>query len=263
MTEESYQKWQAAETAKLDAILSAIAEGKQGSTKYLQQEEASMQGNTKAEWWLVGAAIVQTIALIGTLFAIWYQGVKTRDAAEATQETVTAIKEQTEYIKTSAKAAEDNIELIIKKERARVVVDLKDLNLPSQAGNTIYSVEFLITAHGTTAAYIEESKCAAYFSPLEHIEYPDMSSTVMFPIYGLKKVLSPNEPIEASAFLTLEDEVLNEIRLNRLAVGVRGCIKYKDVFDRSRETSFRYVWKPFLYGGGNWERGRAEENQAT
>jgi hypothetical protein len=48
-----------------------------------------------------------------------------------------------------------------------------------------------------------------------------------------------------------------EVKAGKLFVGVRGFIRYRDVFDRERETSFRYVWKyssMYNLGGdyGNW-----------
>jgi hypothetical protein len=58
-----------------------------------------------------------------------------------------------------------------------------------------------------------------------------------------------------------------EIKASRMFVGVRGFIKYRDVFDTDRETSFRYVWKyPSAdeIGDGSWEKcGAKEENQET
>ena len=61
--------------------------------------------------------------------------------------------------------------------------------------------------------------------------------------------------------------MISEINLNRLVVGVRGFIKYRDVFDRDRETRFRWVWKFNQHFGGatgDWEKcGAEEDNQET
>ena len=66
-------------------------------------------------------------------------------------------------------------------------------------------------------------------------------------------------------------DIVNEIKLDRAFVTVWGFIKYKDVFDRDRETRFRRAWKfsdaipiGVSHRPGKWEKcGSAEDNKET
>ena len=96
----------------------------------------------------------------------------------------------------------------------------------------------------------------------------------MFPLHSVPKVIPPDSPpINEFALLSFGtqgvDAIISEIKNNRFFVGIRGFIKYKDVFDRERETRFRYVWKYSMYEAslsdfGNWEKcGQEDENRET
>ncbi len=247
------------------------------------------QTDDAAEWGLVFVGLA-------TLGAIFYQAVETaraaratKDAAQATQASAEAIKKQigemerqTEATKAnanaallSAKAANTNIDLFMSKERARVRVALKKLNLKAERSSD-YSIEFTIKNSGLTTAFITETGAAAYFGPPEMVNAEDVLSAGMIPIHDLPGELAANEPFEATTVLYFEDEdelMLNEIKDGKLFVGVRGYIKYKDVFDRDRETNFQYTWKLLAMAGlteafdpfvGEWKRaGPPENNQET
>jgi hypothetical protein len=148
----------------------------------------------------------------------------------------------------SAKAAQDGIELMISKERARLTVDLEDFKLTTQDG--IYQIKFKINILGTTPAFIADAQCACGEFPLAYTEEPEIMDMAMIDIQSypfFPKVIPPNSvPVEAYSFLFINenaDTMLNEIKNDRLFVIVRGFIKYKDVFERPRETRFRYAWK--------------------
>jgi hypothetical protein len=195
-----------------------------------------------------------------TAFVVGWQAWETRKAANAA--------------KDSARAADKNIELLISKERARLRIDMEPLNLSSQQGLP-RTVNFKVSIYGPTAAYIVESSCVAYVLPSDSINCEDPGSAVMLPFDSLPNVITPNSsPIEQFAFLIIEDEaaLLPEIKSNRLLVGVRGFIKYRDVFDRDREIRFRYTWKYWttgFYGDkiadfGYWEKcGAGTDNYGT
>jgi hypothetical protein len=94
----------------------------------------------------------------------------------------------------------------------------------------------------------------------------------MFPIALLPPVVPAGAPQECLTFLFIDPEhhrtMVSEIKAGRLFVGIRGFVKYKDVFDRDRETRFRYVWKYFKESigedAGDWEKcGATEDNQDT
>jgi len=171
---------------------------------------------------------------------------------------------------TNALATQDTVNLFINKERARLRVNMKPLRLEIEDGES-HTVDFAVSIDGATAAYITESRCVAYIMPLEVIQNPDLCEAVMFPMHSLPNVLVPNSsPSEDWALLELNEDhrglFISEIKEGRMVVGIRGFIKYRDVFDRDRETRFRYVWKPFGVGYefGSWqESGAVDENRET
>jgi hypothetical protein len=172
----------------------------------------------------------------------------------------------------SADAARENIELYISKERARLRVDMKPLLLPATPAPA-YTVDFTVSIHGPTAAFITESLYVAYIFPWEIVDNPDLGVEVMSPIHSLPTAIPANSPpLDCYAFLALThaDFTIPEVRADRMFAGVRGFIKYTDVFGRERETHFRYHWK-YVGGGlapleefGDWiKSGRPEENRET
>jgi hypothetical protein len=141
--------------------------------------------------------------------------------------------------------------------------------------DSFYSVNFKVSIHGPTDAFITESSCAAYFYPWEVINRPDLADLAMFPIHPLPAVIPANSPpVDCYAFLSIGNAPYNvivaEIKAKKLFVGIRGFIKYKDVFGKDRETAFRYLWQytDLIYGlgeeFGDWtKRGNPEENRET
>ena len=169
---------------------------------------------------------------------------------------------------TAARAAMQNIELYISKERARLRVGMKPLVFPDKP-DPAYTVDFTVSIYGPTDAFITESLCVAYIFPEQVIDNPDLADRVMFPIHPLPAVIAAQAPpLNCYAFLG-DEFLINEARKRRLVVGVRGFIKYKDTFERQRETTFRYVWRyeETTYGfgpDGDWvQNGRPEENHET
>jgi hypothetical protein len=222
----------------------------------------------------------KSLVLVGifTFLVILYQAVKTRDAAEATrasaeaaQQSLIILERQTAATETAANAARDNIELFINKERARLRVELEDLNLEPEL-DRVYVVNFRISIHGATAAFVTDTQCVAGYLPLEHMN--DIEPVpFMHKITKIPDIISPNsEPIETfTIFFDGDAPIINEITQDRLFVFLRGFIKYKDVFDKNRETTFRFVWK---YSSltpmgaskrfGDWEKcGAIEDNRET
>ena len=227
---------------------------------------------------------------------IGWQAWETKRAAQAAADSVGEIKRQADIMESqkgvleqSVKAAEDNaaaakqqaiaanrnIEMFVNKERARVRISLKPLNLTKPEFDA-YLVEFTVTNCGPSTAFIANTGCVAYFGPKQSVETDnEMGAAVIFPIHAVSGEIIPNStPINAFTFLFGIDEaiVLPEIREDRLSVGVRGFIKYRDVFERDRETTFRYIWRLSPIRGviagdlfsGDWiECGSPEENNET
>jgi hypothetical protein len=157
---------------------------------------------------------------------------------------VAAAEDNASAAKSGAEAANKNVEMFVSKERARVRVELSPFSVDDKV-TTTRLVKFVITMHGTTSAFITNSGATAYYLPEEAIHEPDVGSAVMFPIYHLPKTISPGTPpIESYAFVFIGDEtlVIPELESERLIIGIRGFIEYNDVFDKSRETRFRYAW---------------------
>jgi hypothetical protein len=197
---------------------------------------------TSPEWWLV-------IVAAPTLVLVWYQS---RETAR------------------SARAAEDGIKLMIDKERARLTLDLDDLDLSPKDG--AYEVKLKVSIFGTTPAFILGTKCAAFIGPKELMDDPEASDRAMHPFYSFPSVIPPgSNPTDAFAFIgfATEDGIdfeIQAVKQQDLFVGIRGFIAYRDVFDRERRTSFRYFCEyseiPGLARG--WVKcGQPEENQAT
>lgn len=238
------------------------------------------------EWALVAVGLL-TIFVIGwqavvgivTMFVIGWQAVETRraaqasqrsvvimerqtkateDSAKATQDTVTAIRQQVDLMERqttatekAAEAASENVEIFISRERARLRVDLLPFNITDKVGKT-HLVNFVITMHGHTSAFITNSGASAYFLPQNAINVEDVSDQVMFPIPDLPSTIPPgNSPINTYSFLLIDEDdyadIISEIEKGRMVIGIRGFIKYRDVFDKPRETAFRYAWS--LEGG--------------
>jgi len=218
-----------------------------------------------ADWsvWLFSLTLVGVgIAQAWLLYRTWGQIQRQADTMER----------QSTVLEQSVKVAQENVDLIILKERAKLTIDLKPLSLSPDVMN-VYTVDFTVSIHGATAAYITETGCTAYILPLANINQSNMGDVVMFPLSHLPQVIPPNNPlIEEYAVWQWGNEgvdvLISEIRKGRILIGVRGFIRYRDVFDRSRETNFRYVWKYSrmyeLGEVGNWEKcGTPEENKQT
>jgi len=167
----------------------------------------------------------------------------TRENAIAAKDGAEAAKANAEAARLNAEAAKEMLELIIGKERARVRVELKTFNLSVSAFLTA-TVDFTVRLYGSTEARIVESGAEAYLhnSP----DPPATKSSYLMPM-GFEQVLTPQSPVvDKVAFLTppmkLEKPDVDRINEKKSFVHFRGFIKYKDVFERERETRFQYLW---------------------
>ena len=230
---------------------------------------------------------------------ICWQAWETRRAAQAAADSVGEIKRQAdimesqkEILEKSVKAAEDNasaaksgaeaanknVEIFISKERAKLTVVPKPLSLVPAFPDipSAYVVKFDVSIYGETRADVLDSGCVAYIVPLESIEEPGLGSGVMLHMSRLSKIITPNTPPQEQWSLLFplsgpDHALLIEIKESRWAVGLRGFIKYRDVFDRERFTNFRLKWQystipvpPGSERPGSWYiSGAPEENQET
>jgi hypothetical protein len=204
-------------------------------------QEKTPHWYASSEWWLV-------IVAIPTLILIWYQA---RETAR------------------SAKAAQDGIELMMSKERARLRIEMEDLDLVPTDG--AYEVKFKVRISGPTPAFIVDTKCAAFIGPKQIMADEETADRLMRPLYSFPSVIEPGRDVDAYAFLgfVVEDGMdleIQAVKNGELFVGMRGIITYTDVFERKRSTAFRYFCDyseiPGLANG--WTKcGQPDENQAT
>jgi len=247
------------------------------------------KGWTDYTYWFFGLLLVvvgflQVRLLSKTLGAISDQAETMEIQAQTMKDQAQTMKEQAQIMEQQSKTAEEaakaatlnakaaleNIEIFISKERARLHVQIDDLKLEPRFAN-VYTADLRVFIHGTTPAFITDAQCVASWSPPANL---NDTGYVPF-MYGMRlpNPIAPNsDPIED--FSIFEDEsgdIVNEIKLDRVFVTVWGFIKYKDVFDRERETRFRRAWKfsgvvpvDAKYRPGKWEKcGSEEDNKET
>ena len=294
-SQKSTSDQQAADSQTAKAITALVEKMQKEQAQERQSEASAEQDNQNIQRKLVkytGGLVA--VGFITAIFIGW-QALETRRAAQAAANSVGEIRRQADIMESqkgvleqSVRAAQDNaiaakegaeatnknVEMFISKERARVRITLKPLNLTTpQFG--VYVVEFNVTNCGPSTAFIANSGCVAYYGPGQYVETDkEMGAAIIFPIHSMPGEMVPNSPpVEAFTILFSvgDNTVLTEIKEGRFSVGLRGSIKYRDVFERDRETAFRCIWRlspirdvigePF---SGEWIKcGSAEENKET
>lgn len=203
-----------------------------------------------ADWgyWVFSGLLVivggfQVWLLLRTLRAIGRQA----DLME-TQTTASAVASAAAM--KSAEAAKENVEVFISKERARLRLELEPLKLETPGEFAIQEVRHKVVIHGSTPALIVDSGSFAYVSDSEQ---PSRDQGVLPPMLGYHdNVMLPTAaPITGTTFLHQKWEKLTEteitaIQNDKLFVHFCGFIKYKDAFDRERETRFTYLWHIYM-----------------
>jgi hypothetical protein len=198
--------------------------------------------------------------------------------------TLGAIKRQAEHMGTqtaasaiasaaamkSAEAAIQNVEVFVSKERARLRIEAEKLKLEPPVEYSIQEVWHTVANHGSTPAFVVDSGSIAYVSDSDQ---PSEKQVLLPPLMGYESVILPNaKPLRKSTFFVgnkLTKADIAAIDDGKCFVHVHGFIKYKDAFDRERETRFKYVWQiicRFEDGDnvGHWlRRGNEADNQET
>jgi len=193
------------------------------------------------------------------------------------------LRHQTRATARAAKAAEDSVAAINKQAdimesqtRARLRITPQPLRLLPRLNGFTYFADFNMSIHGSTSAFTINSGCAAYLRPEKLVGDPDADIPLMDDFPELPPEIAPQtKPLFEFAIFHHKaesaDEFITEIKNDRLFVELRGFVKYRDVFEKVRETRFRYAWK-FSYffptdkpdRPGDWERcGTEEDNKET
>jgi hypothetical protein len=178
------------------------------------------------EWALVVVGIF-------TLIVIGWQAVATAKAAEA---------------------AQTNANIVISKDRARVKVSPQRLDLSHPNKGRIHQVDYNVLFYGPSDAFIIDTAVWA-----DTVESEDMETHRLYmPIHEIPPTVPPTtRVINCSALVDIKPEDVDKITQGLRFVRLYGFIRYRDVFEIERITTFRYLWKfPRLYGIalGNWGR---------
>jgi hypothetical protein len=159
----------------------------------------------------------------------------------------------------SADAARDSTETIISKERARLRVEPDKVKF--EIDQPMHGVPITVRHFGPTEAFITDTGISIFLSPPRKI-MPDFT-----PI-GIPDHMSPSQskhsivvPVDE---ITFSSSQIDAIENGDLLLNMRGFIKYTDVFDRSRVTSFALVWHAVKMLGfdGYWIK-QPENNYET
>jgi hypothetical protein len=219
--------------------------------------------------WVEGIALVLIFGL--ELKEYKRQGRDKKEQHDEWLQQMAVMQSQANETARSAKAAQDGIELMMSKERARLRIEMENLDLIPTGG--AYEVKFKVRISGPTPAFIVDAKCAAFIVPEDAIADEETADRAMHPLYSLPSVIEPGRDADAYAFmgLVVEDGMdleIQAVRNGELFVGIRGIITYTDVFERKRSTAFRYFCDyleiPGKATASGWTKcGQPEENQAT
>lgn len=202
----------------------------------------------RAYWVFSGLLVIvgglQAWLLYGTLRAINRQADIMQRQTVATETAAIAAKANAEAAKANADAAKENVEIFINKERARITVEIDKLNLVVASDRfSLFEVDYKVFSYGPTLAFISDSRATVNIAT--SAEPPAGESFVPM---SLRSVVSPTiEGIKKSAICfdmtRLEQTDIDSINERRSFVHFHGFIKYRDVFQRERETRFRYLWR--------------------
>lgn len=220
---------------------------------------------------LVVVGLIQAIALFLTIIWIRRQArfmgqhavslEELADAARSNSEsakaTLASIQRQAELLQMqiekmersvsasekSAEAARDNVELLIRKERAHIIVDVGKFNpenlQPINYTVICYGPSPALDCHGHATGRVSESKDAI----------DDFSS--FMPMMGIPEIMREGS-IEAAAMLSnanglrLDANQLQKLNKGELFIHFRGDVEYRDIFQEkyknSHRCSFYYVY---------------------
>lgn len=168
------------------------------------------------------------------------QAEATRDNANMAREGAAATKANAEAAKLNAEAAKAMLDLIINKERARIRIALDALDL-SPGIWPAHAVKFALRLHGPTEARIIDKGAEVLIT-----DSPDPPAKGhMMPI-SLPEVMTTDNPLlERSTYFPgfrIDDAEVNRIHDRKRFVHFRGFVRYKDIFEKERETVFQYLW---------------------
>jgi hypothetical protein len=200
-------------------------------------------------------ALVVVGAIAG--FLAWLTLRKIGTQAGLMKDQADQMRSQTEILTASVRVAKEialrNIDLLIGKERARLLVEVALLN--TVAANEVNSdpvVRFTIHYVGTTEAFVDYAEAEA-----KVCDSAEPAPEVFPNSLPLPKVISKQAsfgwikiPVQGWS-----DKVFFEVEAKTKFVHFYGNITYKDVFGQEHETGFYYVWQVGdSYGVAGWKK---------
>jgi hypothetical protein len=182
-------------------------------------------------------------------------------------ETLNVLRDQTDATRIAAVATKDSVEMMIRKERARVKIAIQKIH-PQSTELGSQGTFCTLENYGATTGFVEKCSARLVLLPEENIA-PDYAKCRT--IFSGESVKPDSQP-DKSAFVTLDPDMLSEeqvtsIRKSELFVHFYGIVRYRDLFDRRWRSTVHLRWT-MRWGGTTegmimawWEPvGTAEEN---
>jgi hypothetical protein len=200
---------------------------------YTETKSETPQWYHSPEWWLV------IVAGFTGLFICW----------------------QSWESRRAAKAARDNIEILINKERARidvipdvVSIDTSDEYLP------VFDLKYRIVCTGTTPAIILDSRVAAEISSIRERSEPERWVQIPLPAANVVPGTTDMRADLVGEAQYFSEALEEQIESGRLFVNYWGYVKYRDIFLKGEvfwRKNFRFVYDHrmarFVRSGQPWE----------
>lgn len=212
---------------------------------------------------LVAVGGLQVFLLWGNLRAIERQALQMERQTGILDKSV-ALAEK------SAETARQSVEMFVNRERSHLRLELMPLPWPIPPGAA--RVQFKVTLHGATEAYISSS-CAR----VEIADSPEPADDGQWwPAMNIPQVITPDNRVQEGLVQgvfprsTLEQSDIDAIDAGKKFIHFRGFIKYNNVFGAERWTRCRRMWElsklrnPDGSRSGHWsKRGGAKDNSET
>ena len=188
-----------------------------------------------------------------------------------------AMLRQLRTMQKQVNVARDSFEMFISKERARLWIEVVPIQFHERQGRFADAMNYYVKFSGPTDAFIVASSAhTAIDSSREHIPVSDYLGSI-FPMVVPQMIGRETELGIKWQYMfpdmLLKQTTIDAIKRGESFVHFFGFIKYRDVFDRERETTFNLLWEvepPFLIQGtklpgreGWKEVGPPEVNQKT
>jgi hypothetical protein len=258
--QQAPQKTEASET-QAPPVVPAHTGEQSGPGHYEGRTDKTPRWYESPEWVLV---IVGSV----TCIVIGWQAIATQLAARAT-------KRMIEPAIQSAEAARLSVEMLIKKERVRIRIEMASF-IPTypEAGEekALELAGWVVKFYGATNAFIDEYSADAVI-----LDSPEPTSKELlggFAVADLPAVVAPGTPPfeHSEPFLASKFEI-DSLYHKKAFLHVRVVIKYHDFSELVRESSAYHMWVPYGFsksgklmaeGKGIWRQiGPPEANRET